>query len=44
MGTERFFPWDGKLTTHLHLIARGKKLWSYTSTFQHVFMAWFLIE
>jgi hypothetical protein len=29
-----------KLTTHLHLVARSKSEWSYTSTSQYAFMAW----
>jgi len=27
-----------KLTTHLHLVPRSKNAWSYTSSYQYVFM------
>jgi hypothetical protein len=33
-----------KLTTYLHLVARSKNAWSYTSTFQYTFMAWCLFK
>jgi hypothetical protein len=33
-----------KLTTHLHIVSRSKNEWSYTSTPQYVFMAWYLVK
>jgi len=33
-----------KPTTVLHLVPRSKNAWSYTSTPQYVFMAWFLVK
>jgi hypothetical protein len=36
--------WGVKLTTHLHIVLRSKNEWSYTSTPQYAFMAWFLVK
>jgi hypothetical protein len=33
-----------KLTIHLHLVQRSENEWSYTSTPQYVFMAWYLVK
>jgi hypothetical protein len=33
-----------KLTTRLHLVPRSKNAWSYTSTPQYVFLAWYLVK
>jgi hypothetical protein len=33
-----------KLITHLHLVPRSKNAWSYSSTPQYAFIAWFLVK
>jgi len=33
-----------KITIHLHLVPRSNNAWSYTSTPQCAFMAWFLVK
>jgi hypothetical protein len=33
-----------KLTPYLHLVPRSKNEWSYTSTPQYAFMAWFSVQ
>jgi len=33
-----------KLTTHLHLVARSKNEWSYTSTPQYAVTVWCLVK
>jgi hypothetical protein len=49
MGTSGSFPGGKeaggvKLTTHLHLVPRSKNAWSYTSTPQYAFVAWFSVK
>jgi hypothetical protein len=33
-----------KLTAHLHLVPTSKNAWSYNSTAQYVFMAWWSVN
>jgi hypothetical protein len=49
LGTTGFFPGGKsgrgvKLITELHLVPRSKNEWSYTSTPQYAFMAWFSVK